>query len=135
MRPIAMVPPRHPGAQDRILVTVPPSIRHDSCVEFHVVRQGCRSRMEEQMRGATFLVAVVGAVTVLLSTMTPAHAWYDQWGRWHPNHRWGPPGPPPPGYYYRPPPPPVYYAPPAYYRPPPPVYGYGPGVSIGVRIP
>ncbi len=19
------------------------------------------------------------------------HVWYDQWGRWHPNHRWGPP--------------------------------------------
>jgi hypothetical protein len=89
--------------------------------------------MEEVMRGATFLVAIAGAITVLMGTMSPAHAWWDRWHHWHPD-RWGPPGPPP-GYYYRPPPPPVYYAPPAYYRPPPPVYGYGPGVSIGVRIP
>ena len=43
--------------------------------------------------------------------------WWDQWGRWHPNHRhwrrwaWGPP-PAPPAVYgfgvYAPPPPPVY---------------------------
>ena len=83
------------------------------------------------MRGATILVAIAGAITMLIGTISPAKAWYDQWGRWHPNRRYYPP----PGYYYRPPPPPVYYAPPAYYRPPPPVYGYGPGVSIGVRIP
>jgi hypothetical protein len=48
--------------------------------------------------------------------------WWDQWGRWHPNHRnwhwyrrpWGPP----PAY--------GYYAPPAFgvYVSPPPVYEY-----------
>ena len=84
------------------------------------------------MRGASILVAAAGAIAVLAGTISPAKAWYDRWGRWHPNH------PPPPRAYYPPayyrPPPPAYYAPPAYYRPPP-VWGYGPGVSIGVRIP
>ena len=55
------------------------------------------------------------------------HVWWDQWGRWHPNHRhwgsrhwgWGPP--PPPAYdFYAPPAPPAF----GVYVSPPPVYEY-----------
>jgi hypothetical protein len=84
---------------------------------------------EESMRGATILVAAAGAVTMMVATMSPAKAWYDQWGRWHPDHHWHN------GYAYAPPPPVYYRPPPAYYRPPPPAYYGPPGVSIGVRIP
>jgi hypothetical protein len=79
-----------------------------------------------------FLALTVG-VTCLgaIATPTPAKAWYDHWGRWHPNayRRYPPPrfygGYRPPPYYYRPPvylPPPAYVVPPPYYRPPPPVF-------------
>jgi len=56
------------------------------------------------------------------------HVWWDQWGRWHPNHRhwgsrhwgWGPP--PPPAYdFYAPPAPPAFGV---YVSPLPPVYEY-----------
>jgi hypothetical protein len=61
------------------------------------------------------LVIATGLVSV-----SPAHAWYDRWGYWHPNHnrRYYAYQPPPPRYYR----PPVYVAPRPYYRPPPRYY-------------
>jgi hypothetical protein len=52
---------------------------------------------------------VVLALLVLASgllAVSPAHAWYDRWGRWHPDYRRYYPEHrdygyvPPPGYYY-----------------------------------
>ena len=116
-----------------MLVTAPPSI----CLPFAMIAAlffpSCgidAAATEGPMRGASILVALASAIVMVVGIISPAKAWYDRYGRWHPNApRCAP------GYCYRPPPPPVYYTPPAYYRPPPPVYGYGPGVSIGVRIP
>ena len=49
--------------------------------------------------GAVMLSAVGSASAFTLASPSPAasvaganidHVWYDQWGRWHPNHpRWG----------------------------------------------
>ena len=59
----------------------------------------------------------------LTCAATPANAWYDRWGRWHPNYyrRYYYSYAPPP--WYRPPPPPWYYRP-RYYAPPPAYYPY-----------
>jgi hypothetical protein len=85
---------------------------------------------ESRMR---VLLAILVAATCIgvTAAQTPARAWYDRAGRWHPNgYRHYPPPAryygyrPPPYYYRRPvyPPPPVYVVPPPYYRPPPPVF-------------
>ena len=79
------------------------------------------------MRALMFLFF---AMLAIMGAASPAHAWYDRWGRWHPNYYR--PYPPPAYWAYRPPPryypppvyapPPVYYAPPPNYRPPPVYY-------------
>ena len=73
---------------------------------------------------ALLIIFVITSGLGALGAVSPAHAWYDRWGRWHPNYYrryYPPPGYygdlPPPGYYYRPPPP-VYAPPPVYVRPP-----------------
>ena len=87
---------------------------------------------------ALLILLVVASGLGALAAPSPAQAWYDRWGRWHPNEyrRY----PPPPYWAYRPPryyeppvyaPPPVYYPPP-YDRPPPPAY-YPPSGRPGHR--
>jgi hypothetical protein len=86
------------------------------------------------MRVLLLIFALTSGLTAL-AAVSPAQAWYDRWGRWHPNyyHRQPPPQyygyVPPPGYYrfYSVPPyapPPVYVPQPVlpYYGPPPPMY-------------
>ena len=50
----------------------------------------------------TSFMVVVGGLGVMAAS-SPAQAWYDHWGRWHPNHYHHP------TYYQR------YYRPPVYY--------------------
>ena len=66
------------------------------------------------MRALLMLLVVANGLGAL-AALSPAQAWYDRWGRWHPNdyRRY----PPPPYWAYRPP---RYYEPPVYA--PPPVY-------------
>ena len=71
-----------------------------------------RSATRNSMR-ALLIVFASAIGLAALGTASPAHAWYDAWGRWHPNHHYG--------YYHRhygyygyhhhP----AYYHPPAYY--------------------
>ena len=68
---------------------------------------------------ALLILLVVASGLGALAALSPAQAWYDRWGRWHPNEyrRY----PPPPYWAYRPPRydgPPVYAPPPVYYPPP-----------------
>ncbi len=80
------------------------------------------------MRALLMLLVVANALGAM-AAFSPAHAWYDRWGRWHPNYDYRR-YPPPPYWAYRPPryyAPPVYAPPPVYYPrvpyyPPPPVY-------------
>jgi hypothetical protein len=77
------------------------------------------------------LLSVIASGLGAVAAVSPAHAWYDRWGRWHPDyhrHHYPPPGyygdVPPPGYWeYYPPPP---YARPPVYAPRPPLPYYGP---------
>ena len=51
-----------------------------------------------------FATCVLGVLGAALLPAPPARAWWDGWGRWHPNH-YRPPVmlvPPPPVYYPRP---------------------------------
>jgi hypothetical protein len=64
------------------------------------------------MRALILALAVAGGM-VAMAAPSPALAWYDSWGRWHPNH-YRPHYPPPRVYSYAPPRP--YYRP--YYAPP-----------------
>jgi hypothetical protein len=70
---------------------------------------------------ALLIVFVVTTGLGALGAVSPANAWYDRWGRWHPDRsrRYDPPpryyGYAPPPYYRRPPP----YVPPPVYVPPP----------------
>jgi hypothetical protein len=64
------------------------------------------------MRALVLALAVAGGV-VAIAAPSPALAWYDHWGRWHPNHYHR---------YYAPPRVYSYAPPPRFYRPPPRVY-------------
>jgi hypothetical protein len=75
---------------------------------------GQSSSFTRKSMKALLIVFVSAAGLAALGTASPAHAWYDAWGRWHPNHHYGyyhrhygyy-------GYYHRPR---VYYHTPAYY--------------------
>ena len=59
------------------------------------------------MRVAIAVLAIASGLAI--QALSPAYAWYDSWGRWHPN-------------YYRPH---YYYHPYGYYHPNPHRYAYG----------
>jgi len=78
-------------------------------------------------------------LATVLGAANPAHAWYDRWGRWHPNYRryYAPPYYAPRPWAYRPPPPvwvpPPPYAPQPLYPVPPPYYA--PWAPPGILLP
>jgi hypothetical protein len=67
------------------------------------------------MRLALALLVIASGLAII----SPANAWYDRYGYWHPSHHYYRHYVyvPPPYYHHR-----VYVAPHPYYRPPPPVY-------------
>ena len=86
---------------------------------------------ESRMRSLVIVLATLGGLAAMSST-NPAHAWYDRWGHWHPNHRYyaqphfygyGPHA------YYR-----YGYRAPAYYGHPYRPYAYYGGRGYGPRV-